>query len=240
MFKLIRYVAGPVTRWFSVAAPAAKAAGKSSKLKKAFRYVWGALDIGLTGYAIYELTTDSANDEKVAREAAYDFVVASVLPLEVKLVVSRELNDTRGVAIALTNAALQMSGDQIDGRSIKQLSFMAAADYIERCPSGTLRSASVLQEIMGEEIAGFIAGDLEGEDVDALKDALQSVKFSELPDMSLRAIDFMVYFMDSLEHVAYNVMKEYGDMARDSFDTGSTTKPRAVADPAAGSNIENL
>ena len=131
-----------------------------------------------------------------------------LLSPEIKLALELRINDTSAVASALTNAALViMTSEQMSGTTIKGLSYLGCGDYIKHVPVGTKYSSEDIETLMSTEIYSLLTTglDLDQQTKDELKAGLTDVTFKDLPEMSLRHFDFLIYMFDQLTDVASNI-----------------------------------
>lgn len=208
MFKIIRYAGGALFKWGPRAFATAKVAGKAASWTKGVKYLWRGLDVALTGYAIYDFFSDDENDTIAARERANDLIMDQLLSPEVKLALELKINDSAAVAAGFTNAALVITAsEQLSGATIKGLSYLALGDYLKHVPVGTKYSSEDIETLMSTEIYSLLTQglDLDQTTKDELKAGLSDVTFKDLPEMSLRHFDFIIYMFDQMTDVASNI-----------------------------------
>lgn len=204
MFKLISWVGAPILRWFPAAAKSATTVGKTSSFRKGIKYLWTSIDMALTGYMVYDYFTDDKDEEFVIRERALSFVTENILAPEIRFVLAANINDLSAVSLALTNASLSLNSELLDGYALRGLAYMALADYIERNPVGTRYSPEVIADISKKETLSFLTtGSTEGMLMfKELDDSLAACSIAQFPDMSLRNLDFMIFFAESFQDIA--------------------------------------
>lgn len=212
---LIRVGQGSM-RWLSRAfksgakyIPRVFGSGVKGKTASVLRTIWRVVDIGLTGYFVYDLFFSDDNAEGSA-VAANDFIYNQLLPIEICYALEANLNDSDAVGLAFAIAGTKLMDDQMDASSLKAVSYLALPSYLDSVrPGSTMKNPDMIKSILKEETGNFLSQDPSlGEDERAeIVEAINDMNFEDMEIGALRRFDFLTYIMEELSDYAESLTK---------------------------------
>jgi len=207
--------------------------GVKGKTASVLRSIWRVVDIGLTGYLVYDLFF-SDDDENRSAIAANDFIYNQLLPDEVCFALELELNDTDAVGTAFAIAGTKLMEDQMDASTLKGLSYLALPSYLDVVRNqATLKSPATIKAIIKEEMANFLASDpnLSDDEIQEVVANIEDMNFEEMEIGALRRFDFLAYIMDELSDYAEALTKDVGAKRASSgtlLDSGAASEDQQL------------
>lgn len=206
MFKYLIRIGSKSIKWISRRGSSgikfiSKAFGRGVKGKTGtvLRSIWRVVDVGITGWAIYDIFWGDGDDAQ--SEAAHSFLYDQLLSDEVCSVLSVPVNDTSVVASAFASCGVRLMDDQIDAYTLKGLSYIAVGVYIQEVPFGSLKfRPDEIKEILKNEAVNFLSSnsDLEDDVKTELETAFSEMEFDEMEHEVLRRFDFLASMISDL------------------------------------------
>jgi len=178
--------------------------GVKGKTSSVLRSLWRVVDIGLTGYLVYDLFFSDDDDNRSAI-AANEFIYDQLLPTEICYALEVSLNDADAVGTAFAIAGVKLMEDQMDASTLKAISYLALPSYLDTVPANTtMKSPTTIKAIIKEELANFLSDDknLTTDEIQEITDNVQDMNFEEMEIGALRRFDFLAYIMDELADFA--------------------------------------
>jgi len=175
---------------------------KSARSGSALRKLLLAADIGFMTWYVYDWIW---GDEEGSEIAANDFLWDQLLNEEVSIALGMELNDPKAVCYAFAQKGMELLNPEIDGMGIRGISYLGAATYLQRFPSGRLQfTAEEIDTIITEQTVAFLT---DGVNVDAaeaenIREEIGDMDYEEMDYTQLRKFDFMASVMNDFAEAA--------------------------------------
>lgn len=167
------------------------------------RSLWRIVDVGLTGYFIYDIFW---GDDEGAADAAHTMIFESLVPESVAMALSVPINDTSVVCNAFALQGVKYINDEASQRTIRGLGYLGAAAYLNEYPYGTLKyGPEQIKEILKGETTGFFKefnSDISQEDLDQLESAIDDIDWDGMEMDVIRRFDFICYIISDLADYA--------------------------------------
>lgn len=217
MWRYLMRVGSGSMRWLSRAfksgakfIPRVFGSGTKGRTASVLRSIWRVVDVGLTGYFVYDLFFSDDNGDGSA-VAANDFIYNQLLPDEVCYALEAALNDSDAVGLAFAIAGTKLMDDAMDASTLKAVSYLALPSYLDSVrPGSTMKSPDVIKNILKQETAAFLSNDknLTKSELEEITEAINDMDFETLDIGALRRFDFLTYIMEELQDFAEVVSKE--------------------------------
>jgi hypothetical protein len=218
-----------VTRW-ALKSGKTITAVKGGKMltgwKKYGKGIWRAADVAFTGWAIYDFFSSGHAEDELTNTRAQEYIFDQILSDEVKYTLSSDINDTAMIALALTTKGLSLLDDNINGATMRGLTYLSLAQYISDVPVGIRFQEDVIRQVLTSEMVNFIqvtSQDIDTAMAEEVSSSLAAMDMETMPVESLRHLDFLAYFITNIgEMLGLNV----------SVDSANSVLTRSSVSPS--------
>jgi len=167
------------------------------------RSLWRVVDVGLTGWFIYDIFW---GDEEGAVDAAHTMIYDALVPESVAMALSVPLNDTAVVCNAFAAQGVKYINDEASQRTIRGLGYLGAAAYLNEYPYGTMKfGPDQIKEILSNETTGFFKTfneNITQEELDQIQTAFDDIDWDGMEMDVIRRFDFICYIISDLADYA--------------------------------------
>lgn len=190
--------------------PGLKLIQGATKTRKSWKSIgsklWKIMDYALTAYAVVDIFAEIGDsDSEEGRSALFDRALDILIPPATQIALSKESHgDIESVIFGFTNAGIALSSEDMDGTSIKGVSYLMTAAYLMESGTSILRSPSYIKTVIQNEFSEFLGEGLTMNASEVKKEVtstIADIDFSALSRTELRRFDFLVYYMENLDNI---------------------------------------